>query len=129
MIIFALCLAGVWIADFLPIALPANVIAMLLLFILLVFRAVKPVHIETTADFLLKNMAFFFLPATVGVMEHFDLLKSSLLPLLVICTFTTLLTFLATAYTVKGVTALQNRLEKAKERVVLTGKEEAKCRN
>ena len=124
-IIFSLCLAGMWIAELLPFTFPSNVIAMALLFVLLVSGVVKLPHIQNTANFLMKNMAFFFLPATVGIVEHFDLLQSSLLPFLAICVVTTLLTFLATAYTVKGVLALQSRREKNRFPVA-AAKEEAR---
>lgn len=124
-IIFSLCLAGIWIAGLLPFAFPSNVIAMVLLFALLMFGVVKPAHIQDTSNFLLKNMAFLFLPSTVGIVEHFDLLESSLLPFLAVCIITTLLTFLATAYTAKGALALQKRYGEGRQPVA-GAKEEGK---
>ena len=54
-------------------------------------------------------MAFLFIPAGVGIMEYFELLKSQALILLLICLFTTLLTFFATVLTVQGVQKLIRR--------------------
>ena len=60
---------------------------------------------------MLKNMAFFFIPAGVGIMEYFDVLKECLLPFLVICVVSTVLTFAVTAGTVARVMKLQRMWE------------------
>ena len=109
-IVFAVCFAGELLSMAIPITIPASVMSMALLFVLLLVKWIKPRHIERFGDFLLKNMAFFFIPAGVAIMEQFDLLKDYLLPFLLICFVTTIITFLATAYTVKAVMALQKKL-------------------
>ena len=53
------------------------------------------------SDFLLANMAFFFIPAGVNVINYLDILKASWLPLLVICLVTTVITFAATAFSIR----------------------------
>lgn len=108
-IVLGVCFAGEIIAQLLPFPFPASVIGMVLLFILLCAKVVKPYHIQGKADFLLKNMAFFFIPAGVGIMEHFNELKSSLLPFAAVCVITTVVTFFAAAMTVRGVMALQGK--------------------
>ena len=55
---------------------------------------------EEKADFLLGNMAFFFVPAGVSIINYFDILKSTVLQLLVICVVSTIVTFAVTAYVV-----------------------------
>ena len=109
-IVLAVCLAGELISMVLPLPIPTSVLSMILLFILLLTKIVRVRHIEMFGDFLLKNMAFFFIPAGVAIMEQFDLLKSNLVPFLLICVISTLVTFFVTAYTVKGVMALQKKL-------------------
>ena len=111
-VVFLICLLGEGIAGVLPIPFPSSVISMLLLFLLLLLRILRPEHIRQKTDFLLKNMAFFFIPAGVGILKQFSYIQGSLLPLLVICAASTILTFAATAFTVKGVSALQRRLRK-----------------
>lgn len=44
-------------------------------------------------------------------MEQFDLLKNYLVPFLLICFITTIITFLVTVYTVKGVMAIQKKVK------------------
>ena len=107
-IIFLLCLVGEFIAMLLPFQMPASVISLVLLFLLLTFQWIKSETIKEISEFLLKNMAFFFLPAGVAIIEKFDFLKDKIFVLMAICLITTFLTFAATAYTVIGVTKLIN---------------------
>ena len=115
-IIFALCWVSEIIEAFLPFAFPASVIGMILLFILLAFRVLKVEHIREKSDFLLSNMAFFFIPAGVSIINYFDVLKGNVGKLLLICFLPTILTFATTAWTILGVLRLQNRGKKKPEK-------------
>lgn len=114
-VVFLICLIGELISLILPFPFPGSVIAMILLFLLLLFGALKVEHIRQKVDFMQQNMAFFFIPAGVGIIEYFDVLQSTWIPFLLICLITTVLTFAATALTVTLVMKLQRRLEKKKE--------------
>ena len=105
-IIFSLCWLATVIEGLLPIAFPASVIAMLLLLVSLLAGVLKIDHIREKSDFLLANMAFFFIPAGVNVINYLDILKKNWLPLLLICVITTVVTFAATAYSVRLVMRL-----------------------
>ena len=100
-IIFSLCWIATVIEGLLPIAFPASVIAMLLLLLCLMTGGLKIDHIREKSDFLLANMAFFFIPAGVNVINYLDILKANWLPLLLICVITTVITFAATAYSIR----------------------------
>ena len=115
-IIFTLCWASEIIEGLLPFSFPASVIGMILLFILLAFRVLKVEHIREKSDFLLSNMAFFFVPAGVSIINYFDVLKGNVGKLLLICFLTTILTFATTAWTIRGVLRLQNRGKKKPEK-------------
>jgi holin-like protein len=115
-LVFGVCLLGQVIAALLPVAFPGSVISMVLLFLLLLFRLVKVDHIQQKADFLLKNMAFFFIPAGVGILAQFDLIKDHILALLAVVVITTLLTFGSTALVVQGIIALQDRWDARKRK-------------
>ena len=106
--VFGICWVGEGLAKLLP--LPGSVISMILLLILLLTGLLKPHHIREKSDFLLQNMAFFFIPAGVALMEVFGIPWENLLPFLAICTLSTFLTFAVTAYTVKGAMWLQKRI-------------------
>ena len=107
-IVLGICFLGEGLEMLLPFPFPASVISMILLFVFLCFGIVKQEHIKQKSDFLLQNMAFFFIPAGVGIMSDYNALKDNILPLLAVCFLTTIITFTVTAFTVKGVIRLQN---------------------
>ena len=100
-LIFGICLVGEGVAALLPVSFPASVISMVLLMVLLLTGVVKDRHIQTASHFLVANMAFFFLPSFVGLLEHIELLKSQLVPLLLIIVLTTPVVYLITGWTVR----------------------------
>ena len=94
-ILLLICFVGEGVALLLPIAFPSSVISMILLFLLLLTGALKLRQIEDAADFLTKNMAFFFIPAGVEILENYN---------------PTVITFAVTAGTVHLCLAVQRRL-------------------
>lgn len=108
-IIFSVCWISQVIESVLPFSFPASVIGMLLLFALLFFRVLKVEHIREKSDFLLSNMAFFFIPAGVSIINYVDVLKNCVFQLIFICAVSTVVTFAATAYSMKLVIRLMRR--------------------
>ena len=100
-IIFGVCLVSEGVAALIPVAFPASVIALLLLMLLLFTGALKPEHIRELSGFLVANMAFFFLPSCVGVMEHAPIILRQLAPFLLISFLTTPLIYFVTAWSVQ----------------------------
>ena len=84
----------------LPFSFPASVISLLLLLVLLLVKALKAGHIQNVADFLTGNMGFFFLPATVSIMNYVDTIFENAAAFFAICVMSMLTTFAATAGTV-----------------------------
>ena len=111
-IIFFICWISVILEALLPFAFPASVIGMVLLLLFLLPGLLKVEHIREKSDFLLANMAFFFIPAGVNVMNYLDILRQNWLPLLAVCLLTTVITFAATACSVRFTMSL---LSKRKE--------------
>ena len=87
------------IEHILPFPFPASVISLLLLLLLLV-KVVKAGHIQNVADFLTGNMGFFFLPATVSIMNYVDTIFENAAAFFIICVVSMITTFAATAGTV-----------------------------
>ena len=69
-LIFGLSLVGEGVAALLPVSFPSSVISMVLLMALLLTGVIKDKHIKTVSNFLVANMAFFFIPSFVGIVEH-----------------------------------------------------------
>ena len=114
-IIFGVCWAAQIVEQALPFAFPASVIGMILMFLLLAFRVLKVDHIREKSDFLLGNMAFFFIPAGVSIINYFDVLKNWVFQLIFICIVTTVITFAVTAYSMRFVMYLMARFSEKKE--------------
>lgn len=100
-IILGLCLLCEGLAALLPFPFPASVLSLLLLLALLLTGILKERHIGRVCDFFTRNMAFFFLPACVGLIEHWETLSRVLLPFLIISLLTTPLVYAVTAWTVQ----------------------------
>lgn len=100
-LIFGICLVGEGVEALLPVAFPASVISLLLLMALLLTGIIKVHHIQSVSQFLIGNMAFFFIPSFVGILEYLDLIQKNLFPLLVAVGLTTPVVYLVTGWTVQ----------------------------
>jgi len=85
--------------------IPGSVLGMILLFLSLFFKIIKPEHVKATATVITKNMAVFFVPAAVGLMAYADLLSNSILAITVAIAISTILTIVVVAL-------VQERFEK-----------------
>lgn len=91
-IILGIYLLGEFISKTLNLPIPGNVLGMLILLLLLIFKIVKVEQIETISNFFLDHLAFFFIPAGVGLISSFDIIKDIGIQLLVVCIITTAIT-------------------------------------
>ena len=108
-IIFGVCLLSEGISALLPIPFPASVISIIVLLVLLLAGTVKDRHIRHVCGFFTGNMAFFFVPSCVGILEHVDALAACLVPFLLICIVTTPLVYVISAWTVQLTMKLRER--------------------
>lgn len=99
----------------LPFPFPASVICLLLLLVLLLIRVIKGAQIQNVADFLTGSMGFFFLPATVSIMNYVDTIFANAAAFFVICVVSMLTTFAATAGTVVLTRRLMRRGKEEKK--------------
>jgi holin-like protein len=72
--LWALNFAGFWVVQKTALPIPGNLVGMLTLFVLLVAGVVRVSWFELTGSFLIKHLAFFFVPITVGLMNAGPLL-------------------------------------------------------
>ena len=67
--LWALNCAGVWVVQEVALPLPGNLVGMVLLYALLGLGIVKPSWFEAAGSLLVRHLAFFFVPITVGLMN------------------------------------------------------------
>lgn len=87
---------AVWLTD---VPVPSSIIGMLLLAAALQLRVVRLRHVEQTANFLVRNLGFFFVPAGVGLMSCLDLLAAELLPIVGTMVVSTAVILVVTGHT------------------------------
>lgn len=110
LIIFTVCTLGSLLGKYIP--FPSSVLSLLILLVLLITGIVKTHHIKEISEFILDNMAFFFIPAGVRIIDHFKAFSDSLIPILFIVIITTVLTFASTAFTVSMLMKIMNKRNK-----------------
>lgn len=97
----------------LPFPVPASVLSLLVLLALLCTKAIKEERVKDVSDFLTGNLAFFFVPAAVGIMNYVDVISENAVAFLTICVVSTVLTFAVTVGVVHLTHKLMNRGKRA----------------
>jgi holin-like protein len=89
---------GELVSRWLALPIPGSVLGMGLLLAALGAGVVRLAWIEEGAELLLAHLALFFIPAGVGVMVHFDLLKAQWLPVVVAMVVSTFVVMAVTGW-------------------------------
>lgn len=97
-ILFGCLAVGELIVHLSGIPLPASVVGMLVLTLLLELGWVKLSWVQGMSDFLVANIGFFFVPAGVGLMLHFGVIKASFWPIAVSTIASTLIVLVVTGW-------------------------------
>ena len=111
-IILGLYLVGELISGLLNLPIPGNILGMVILLILLCTKVIKLEQIETVSNFLLDHLAFFFIPAGVGLMSSAGIIKDTWLKLIIVCVITTAIIIAVTGTIVQFVSRKTNKIEK-----------------
>ena len=92
LLIISFTYAGEIMSKVFHLPIPGSVIGMLLLFAALYFKVVKVSDVDTVGFFLLDNLSILFLPAGVGIMVYFPVIRETWWSLLLITLLVTVLT-------------------------------------
>ena len=110
-IILAVCLVGEVLKYLIPLPIPASIYGLVIMLLLLVTKRIRLEQVKDAADFLIEIMPILFIPAIVGLITAWDILKGILIPVLVII----VVSFLLVLFTTGKVTDLLiDRKEKKK---------------
>ncbi len=91
LIVLGISLLGEVLKELIPLPISASVYGLVLMFLALEFKIIKVEHVKETSNFLIEIMPFLFLPAAVGLMDTWDILKQDLVAYVVITVVTTYL--------------------------------------
>ncbi|GAA0430984.1 CidA/LrgA family holin-like protein [Lentibacillus halophilus] len=111
--LYVFYLAGSWLQDLLNWPIPGSIVGLLLLFTALVLKICPVNWVETGSNVLLTYMPLLFVPATVGVMNHFGLFVGHTVWLFIITIISTLLVMITAGHTSR---LLEKRSKKGKEK-------------
>lgn len=80
-------------------SVPSSIIGMILLAASLKAKIIKPAQVEQFADFLTRNIGFFFVPAGVGLMRCLGLIADQWLPIVGATVASTIIIIAVTGWT------------------------------
>ena len=95
-IILAVTCAGEIMKYFIPLAIPGSIYGLILMFVLLLTRAIKVEHVKETGEFLIEIMPLMFIPGGVGLVTAWGDLKDMILPVVVITIISTIVVMAVT---------------------------------
>jgi len=101
--------AAIW----LHIPIPGGILALVLIFMLLKFRMIKPRWIERGAALLIAEMLLFFIPAAAGVIQFKELFIANGIGLVLVLVCSTFIVMMTAGKLVDRLTALAKRKETA----------------
>lgn len=94
--LLAFWLIGEIIAHVFGWAIPGSIIGMILLTLALEFKIIKLSQVEDVSDFLIRNMAFFFVPPGVGLMVNLELIADNWFAIIMATILSTILVLVVT---------------------------------
>ena len=89
MIIGGITFVGEMLHVWLPLPVPASVYGMILLFLCLCLKIIKPEQIQETADFLLLVMPVLFVGPGVGIIDNYGAISGAIVPFIITVILTT----------------------------------------
>lgn len=92
-IILGFTLVGEALQRLIPLPIPASVYGLVLLFLALQFKIVKVSQVKETGAFLSSLLPLLFVAPTVGIVEHWEMIRPNLIPIGLLILASTVLTF------------------------------------
>ena len=102
-IILLISLAGEMMSFILPLPVPASIYGLVLMLFSLLTGLIKLDAVRDTACFLIEIMPLMFIPAAVGLMASWSVIKANLLAYLVIAVVTTVAVMAVSGLVTQGV--------------------------
>lgn len=88
-IILLISLLGELLNYLIPLPIPASIYGIVILFSLLEFRVIPLRAVKETGDFLVSIMQLMFIPAAVGLLESWNVIRPNWLPYILITLIST----------------------------------------
>ena len=90
-IIIVISLIGELLNYLIPLPTPSSIYGLVIMFLCLHFKIVKIADVKKTAIFLIEIMPLMFIPAAVGIIESWDIIKPNVIAYAIITIVSTVL--------------------------------------
>ena len=90
-IIIVISLIGELLNYLIPLPIPSSIYGLVIMFLCLHFKIVKIDDVKKTAVFLIEIMPLMFIPAAVGIIESWDIIKPNVIAYAIITIVSTVL--------------------------------------
>ncbi len=91
LVILSISFAGEILSHFIPLGIPASIYGMVILFTLLCTGALKLEQVKEVGSFLVGIMGIMFVPATVGIIDCWEVFSKSIWLYLIVVVVTTVI--------------------------------------
>jgi len=107
-----------YLLSLIHVGFPGAIIGLILLFILLLVKVIKEDDVNLTASFFIDNMGIFFVPATIAILNHLQIISENWWRFIVIILVAFIVSFTATYYAAKLTLYLQDKYGRRKQKDV-----------
>lgn len=102
-IILAVSFIGELLGNWIPLPIPASIYGIILLFLCLKLHLIPFDDVHETGDFLIEIMPLMFIPAAVGLLESWDIIRPSWIKYILITVSTTFIVMVAAGLVTQAV--------------------------
>lgn len=111
-IILTVSFIGELLHELIPLPIPASIYGLILMLAALISGLLHISHVRETGKFLIDVMPVMFIPAGVGLLESWDVLRPVLIPVLVITVVTTVIVMAASGTVTQKIIQSEKRRKK-----------------
>ena len=109
MIILLLSFLGEVLKMFIPLPIPASVYGLVIMLIALLTHIIKLDQVKEAAEFLIEIMPVMFIPAGVGLLTAWGILKPVCVPIILITVITTVVVMIVTGRVTQAVIRMDRK--------------------
>lgn len=103
LLILCITFAGELVKYVLPLPIPASIYGMVILFVGLMTGHIKLSSVKEAGKFLIEIMPVMFIPAAVGLLDSWSVLRPTIVPVIVITVLTTIIVMVVTGRVTQNV--------------------------
>ena len=111
-VILAISLLGELLNRLIPLPVPASIYGMISLFTALCTGVIKLSAVKETGHFFIQIMPMMFIPATVGLLESWDIMQGFLTAIIVISLLSTVIVIFASGHATQFIINLKKKEKK-----------------